>query len=450
MKTIFFVLATKTRINFILRTDLFKILKEKYRIVIVTPFWKDKDFVSEFGGQNVIFEPLYGPGRFSLMLGYWRGQALAVHHPAIEFGRFAHSFLTRRFRRPPSFTQKIKNFIRGLVLAIIPNFFKKTPVFWDAVENIFISRKCAVDLFKKYHPSVVILSTTGPEEKDNPFLLACKKFNVFSIAVDNNIDAPQMRYFSQPKDVSKYAVFGEPMKKEFMEIHKVPESKLVVTGALRYDYYFKEFKPMPKEEFFKEIGADPKKKLITFGAKTPLMYPHNADIIKVILENIKNNIFGQPSQLFVRFDPNHDPNLYPDILPYIIYERAENSSGREHIANLLYHSDVVISVASTFCIEACLVDTPAIWIGFDGFTRYPTLEESTRIHYNYDVFKRIISTGAILLAENFEELIISIKKYLSDKSLDREKRKKMIEQEYFKTDGRTGERIAKIVIDFVS
>ncbi|TSC96854.1 MAG: hypothetical protein Athens071426_327 [Parcubacteria group bacterium Athens0714_26] len=451
-RTIFFVVATKTRINFILRTDLFRILKEKnFKIVIVSPFWNQKEFIEEFGGDNVIFESLYDKmTRLYLMLAYWRGQALKINHPKIKFGIRIHGFITRRFVKTFSFFKSFKTVLRGIIFLLIPKKFRESQRFWDRLLSFFILDRCANWLFRKYQPLVLIVASGGAEGRDVPFLLSAQKYSVASVVIDNNIDAPQFRYFSPPFEATKWAVFGVPGKKELEEFQQIKPSKLTVTGPLRYDYYFKEFKPTPREIFFKEIGADPQKKLITFGAKIPVMYPHNADIIKIILKGIKDNYFNQPAQLFVRFDPRHDPQFYPQFLNEIVYECAEIASGREHIANLLYHSDVVISIVSTFCIEACLVGTPAIWIGFDGLVKYESYEESTRFQYDLDCFKRIIDTGAIPLAENFEELIILIKKYLLDKSLDREKRKKMIEQEYFKTDGRAGERIAKMVIDFVS
>lgn len=449
-KTIFIVLATRTRINFMLRADLFRILRQSgLRVVIVTPFWNDEDFRREFGTPNVVIEPLRGPKRFSLTLAWWRGQAMLSDHPLIKFGIRAHSFITRRFRKPESLTQKIKNLVRRGFFALIPDRFLRSPRFWDRLENIFISRECAEELMRKYHPAAVILASAGAEEKDGPFLLACGKYGIPSLVIDTNIDAPQMRYFSPPRAATKYAVFGPEMKREFIELHGVDASRLAVTGPLRYDFYFKEFKPEAREEFFKKIGVDPVKKLITFGAKIPIMYPHNADIMKIISRAIADGRFGDSAQLFVRFDPRHDPNLYSDLLPLIVYERAEDAAHREHIANLLYHSDVVISVASTFCIEAALVGTPSVWIGFDGYHKYDKYEESTRIHYDYDVFQRIIKTGAVALAETPEELIVKTAGYLRDRNSIEIGRNLMIEKEYFKDDGLAGERIAELAVKLI-
>lgn len=449
MKTIFIVLGTKTRINFILRAPLFNLLKKDgFKVVIITPFWNDQDFVAEFGGPNVVIEPTHPLGRISLTLNFWRTQAMESSHPLSKAGKRIHDFLLRRFCKPPTLITKIKSAIRRTILFLLPDFIKKSSRFWDAVEFFFISKKCADRLFVKYRPSVVVLASAGAEEGDISFLLSCVKRKVPAVVMDTNIDAPETRYFAPPRDAAVYALFGNQTRKLLKEIHNIPEKKMVVTGALRYDYYFREFRPMPREEFFKKIGADSNKKLITFGAKTPLMFPHNSDIINIILNGIKEGKFGA-AQLFVRFDTGHDPNLYTDLLPKIIYERMEEMSHREHIANLLYHSDVVISVASTFCIEAMLAGTPRIWIGFDGFHKYATREESTRIHYDYR-FMKIFQKGGggggvIPLAENPEELIARLEQFLKNKKLNEEERRRVIKEVYFSDDGRTAERIAAII-----
>ena len=58
-KTVFFVVVTRGRVNFILRSDLFRILKGRgWRLVIISPFIGQSAFQEEFGGPNVFFEPL--------------------------------------------------------------------------------------------------------------------------------------------------------------------------------------------------------------------------------------------------------------------------------------------------------------------------------------------------------------------------------------------------------
>ncbi|PIT92569.1 MAG: hypothetical protein COU08_01750 [Candidatus Harrisonbacteria bacterium CG10_big_fil_rev_8_21_14_0_10_42_17] len=446
MKTIFFTIATRARINFILRTDIFETLKERgFKLVIISPFGEDEKFISEFGGDNVIFEPLPCMGRLGLLVNFWRNTALEISHPILTQTRFVHSRIIRRFVKAKKNIVKIKGMVRRIILGMIPPQWRSNPKFWDGVEKFFIKNKHSRALFKKHQPSVVILASAGAEGIDTLFVTYAKRFNVPTVAVDNNIDVFEFRYFSTPRSITKWALFSNVQQEEAKKIQKIPADKLIITGPARYDHYFRNFKPMSRNDFFKQIGADPNKKLITYGAKTPKMFPHNDEVMNSIVNGIQSGTINKQSQLFVRFDSGHNPEQYNTLLEKIVWESADKKSHRNHVANLLYYSDVVISVGSTFNIEACFVHTPSIWIGFGDIQGKVKREDSYRLAYDIPLYDRILDTEAIKFVETPESLVEQIQKYLKDKTLDEEKRKVLVEQEYSITDGRSGERIANLI-----
>ncbi|PIT92573.1 MAG: hypothetical protein COU08_01770 [Candidatus Harrisonbacteria bacterium CG10_big_fil_rev_8_21_14_0_10_42_17] len=442
-KTIFFVIASENRVNFILRTDIFKILKEKgYRLVIISPYKNNPQFRDEFKGSNIIFEELCKAGKVADMINNLRNEKLKINHPKIKEWRIIHGQIKRRYKsQEHAIISFLKEGVKKIILGITPQ--KK--IFWDFIEKWLVVNRCCRKLFKKYKPDVVIMASAGAGRKDASFILYAKKNKILSYAVDNNIDVFEWRYLSTPRDVSGWMLFGENQKKEAMELQRINPKKLITTGPVRYDHYLRNFKPLPRREFFQDLGLDPNKKLITYGAKIPIIYPQNADIIKS-LKNISEKE-NNNAQLFVRFDPKHDPLQYGTLLDNIPWERGEEKSHRDHVANLLYHSDVIVSIGSTFCIEACLVNTPAIWIGFDGYKKHKNPLKSYRAVYDLDLFQRIIKTGAIPLVETLEELIKEIENYLASPEKDTAERKKMIHQEYGVADGYAGERIANYIID---
>lgn len=450
-KTIFFVIATEARINFILRTDIFKVLKDRgYRIVIISSLpVVNKTIFQEFYGPNVFFESLCRFDRVFFALENLRGKALLISHPRLAFFKYIYDLLTRRYRERSSFSGRLKKIFSDAIVCVIPRKLRVSEKFWDNLERLLARNRCCSRLFKKYNPSAVVLASAGAETRDKLFISYCQRFSVPSFAVDNNIDVFEFRYFSKPRPVSVWALFSDILKNEAMEIQQVPEDRIVVTGPARYDHYFKNFQPQPREEFFKEIGADPAKKLITYGTQSPKMYPYDNDIIRIILGALNKNYFQRPAQLFVRFGRGNNPMSHQNVLKSIIWERVEGQPHRDHVANLLYHSDVVISVGSTFCSEACMVDTPAIWIGFDGFAKYER-EESYSISYELNLCKRILATGSIRLAKTPEALNEHIKEYLDNPALDKEKRRLMIEQEYNNPDGNAGKRIAELIINQIN
>ena len=58
-------------------------------------------------------------------------------------------------------------------------------------------------------------------------------------------------------------------------------------------------------------------------------------------------------------------------------------------------------------------------------------------------------TGGIPVAHSEKELSDLVVKYVGDRSVDREKRRALVEQEYFKSDGRSGERVVAEILNLI-
>ena len=51
---------------------------------------------------------------------------------------------------------------------------------------------------------------------------------------------------------------------------------------------------------------------------------------------------------------------------------------QKHLGDTLHHADVVVNVASTISIEACIFDTPVVNINFDGPDDSPYVRSARR------------------------------------------------------------------------
>ena len=99
-------------------------------------------------------------------------------------------------------------------------------------------------------------------------------------------------------------------------------------------------------------------------------------------------------------------------------------------------------------IDAAVFDRPAIFTSFDG--------KHTRNYYDgmkrftdYIHIRHIVEIGGVKLADNQKELDAKLRAYLSDPSLDREKRKVLVERECFRLDGKSTTRLAQVLINAI-
>ena len=120
---------------------------------------------------------------------------------------------------------------------------------------------------------------------------------------------------------------------------------------------------------------------------------------------------------------------------------AENT---RHLADTLYHSDVVLNVASTIAIEASIFDTPVINIGFDG--QPGPNDVLMKWHYGSTHFQKVVRSGAVRIAQSGGEMVDLINMYVDDPSTDAAGRRRIVAEQCEFTDGRSAQRVAAEIV----
>lgn len=243
-----------------------------------------------------------------------------------------------------------------------------------------------------------------------------------------------------------------------------PSERVRVVGIPQYDRYFTKKGIISREDFFKSIGADPQKKLIVYGTSGKGSLWIDLDMLKIIHEEIEKGTIKEPIELLLRAHPRYD--LSPQKLEMIrtqYHFLAINSTthlGKRQndwefdeektvfLANTLAHADIVISMYSTFFIEAALFNKPLIGIAFDGEKERPYWDSAVRF-FEWDHLKEIKELNGIWHVRSREELVYAINAYLENPTLYQEGRKKIAEVQSQYTDGKSALRVAKNMIQLL-
>jgi CDP-glycerol glycerophosphotransferase (TagB/SpsB family) len=118
------------------------------------------------------------------------------------------------------------------------------------------------------------------------------------------------------------------------------------------------------------------------------------------------------------------------------------------LANTLAHTDVLINVASTITLEACILNKPVVNIGFDGRSQREYFS-SVRRYFDYVHYRNMLKTGGVRVAFTKDELVQIVNTYLEDNSIDAEGRKEIVELQCYRMDGKALERILEFIVSFV-
>jgi len=234
------------------------------------------------------------------------------------------------------------------------------------------------------------------------------------------------------------------------------------------DYILPQFDPYltdersGREEFFKRINLNPKKRLIMFSPHGNRFHNTDWHIMQLLKEARLNGEIPADVQVLVRFPPNDDVDLgtfVPDEHFFIdrpgkafhqgVYKDQElDRQDIVHLANSLYYSDLLITYNSSMIIDAAAFGKPAIGVAFDGWDKKPDIYRSIARFMEYTHTQYILKTGGLWVVRTREKLIEAINTYLKNPNHNKEGRKKILTTQTWKFDGKAGERIADFIYGY--
>jgi len=440
----------------ILRTGLVGRLLDAFataRIVIVSPMANDAAFVDEFTHPRITFEDL--PPH--------RPTGLEARLLAFVQAGYLDSGVTEsvRIRRAEALEKKTIRWIRAkrlLAGAIAPSLLRKESRY--ELSDRLVRHAWAERLFETYRPALLVTSSPGLIYAEVPLLRTAARRRVRSMAVDPSWDNFTNKLLPVRR-VDRLIVWNDLMKAQAIELHGYQPDQVRVAGTPQWDLYFKPRRSGSREAFFRGVGADPSRKLVTLTTTPHELYSHHGHVLRVLVRAMEEGRWPSPAQILVRLHPRDDLSHYEPFArtPNVILEKPFRASVRagdglavditegnqRHLADTLLHSDVVVNVASTIAIESAIFDTPVVNVAFDGDTPLP-FARSARRYYRFTHYANITRQGAVRVAETPEDLVSHVGGYLADRSIDSDGRRRVVLEQCQFLDGQSAERAARFVV----
>ncbi len=324
------------------------------------------------------------------------------------------------------------------------------------------------DLFEKYRPALVVASTAG-WRLDRYLLREAKRRGIPTMAAIVGWDNP-----------SSYSISGAPMdyatcwselqKRELVDGSDWDPGRVAIGGIPSYDGYFRKQWLLPKDDYFKLHGLDPRRKLISYASSFVHFAP-NYPNVEALAQLVASDALREPAQLLVRLHPSHfqdKPRLFRDEreriqalegqYPHVHVVRPVPLGGSlgyysgedmDEKSSMMAHSDVMVTVYSTMLVETAVHDTPMIAAVIDtpgGWHHPKKYSLSLKKIGNWPTHQRFRDAGAGLVAGTPQELCEAINAYLRDPGLHAAQRRHFVEQEITYTDGGAGRRTAEAIL----
>ncbi len=442
MKTIFITSFNPFILRNILETKVLPgiSLNGNTRIVVFVPDYKKKFFIEKIKKENILIEgvEVQKISKQDIIFRYLNGSIINTKRLRI---RHSEVFLKDR---------NIKNYIASVILGYLGYLplIKKIIQFFDYKT---INKTKFKHYFDTYKPDLVF-STDIFHNDDVHFLAEARYRKIKTIGMVRSWDnITNKGLFRVNPD--KLIVHNDYIKKEVQRYQVFSNKNIFVSGIPQFDYYLKEYKPVDRVDYFKGIGLDPNNKTILFAPHGERFHHTDWEILQFFKESLLQDI-----QVIVRFPPNDVVNLntfVPDSRFFIrqtgkgFLDRGPKDnevefSDTKSLADDLYFSDVVINYGSTISIDAAVFNKPVILVAFDGKEKLPYIK-SVRRFFDYDHVKALVNYGFVEVVDSKKELLSGIIFYLENRKINENGRKKLIEDQVYKIDGLSCNRVAEYI-----
>ncbi len=255
------------------------------------------------------------------------------------------------------------------------------------------------------------------------------------------------------------------MKQELKYFYpNVKEASIKIVGTPQFEPYVIDKYDSSKSEFIQKFDLDSTKKIICYSCADVSIGKNDPIVIASIANAIRNKLITEDVQLIVRTSPAEDDsrfltikNNFPEIkwnVPKWQLTRsnhAESWSQRipldediKDLRGLLMYSDLNINMCSTMSLDFMIFDKPVINTVF-GNKENGLYDD--QLFLNYDHYKKVVESGAVVIAKTEEELIIAINSELKIPMQRLKQRKELIELQISKELNGTSKRIAKELLN---
>lgn len=458
MKTVFLSITHGFQARDLLQSDVFRVLTQHgVRTVILTPNHDDERFRARFGGPAVEFAPLVMKvGRLEEACATFRRYVLSNH----KLNRTVNALNEKFYKKRPLVFWTIR---------VLNGIFGRLPWArraWLRLEARVFPDHDHAAIFEAYRPDLIVTGTPGSIPADAHLIRRAQSLGVQSACVvlswDNLTSKGHMA--ARPDHL---IVWNEIMQAEAIELHDYPVERVHVTGVSHFDGYMRRELLPSRDAFIEHFGLDPARRTIVFGTVTPWLFPFNVEIADILAQAIADGRVAPAAQLIIRLHPQvltpgtaHTESLdryralcarYRHVVLDVPAVQAGalmwdmDAQDTLHLGGMLHHSDVCLTVASTLAIDSAIFDTPIVGVAFDGHATLPQ-EESIARAYDFTHYANVMRTGGIRLARSADEMVALINQYLRDPGRDREGRARMVGEQCFKVDGRSGERVGHVLL----
>jgi hypothetical protein len=225
-------------------------------------------------------------------------------------------------------------------------------------------------------------------------------------------------------------VWNETQRREAIELHGAPSSRVVATGAQLFDDWFEQRPRSSRGEFMRRLGLDPTQPYVLFLGSSPFVAQGLAREVRFVthwIETLRTCDNERLRRIGIVIRPHPTGRRWPavDLDPFenvVIWPRRPvrpvTSEEQGDFFDSLAHSHAVVGINTTAMIEAAIVGKSVLTILDQKFAQESTL------HFHYLLEE---NGGFLHVASSLDEHVGQLARVLDDGDRQVEQRARFIE-----------------------
>lgn len=454
MKTIFITSGEPVIARYFLRSGLLAMLTRNslLRVVLLVPEEEAARYTSEFEYEKIIIA-----GVSKIPPTFWSRVLLFISRLAFRTVTNTHTRMREHY-----FLKK------NIILVLVKEFLSRLLGRIGSLQNLVRWGELQIvaplqlrKLFDEYQPSLIFATVIVNDQFDVPILLEAKRRGIKTTASTRNWDNfTTFGFLLMLPDV--LLLQNEFLKDQAMRLHAMPQDCIKVIGFPHFDWYRKQEVIEPREVFCKKLGIDPAQKIILYGAMGDWLFPHEGEMAEVFEELMEEGKIGQKATMIFRAHPAFiSPLERMKKLKYVVPDKVLgqnfNTVGDPlidqddlaHFINSLYHSDVVVTAASTVGLDAVVFDKPLISVSFDGKSKPVYWLSCRRFQDHFTHWIDFMKCGGARRVNSREEFASAINLYLQDSRIDASGRERIRKRFATFSDGKSTQRLVETLLSML-
>lgn len=457
--TIFLLITCGQAVRNFLLSDVLMLLKQKFNVVILTPYAYSASFRQAYLGPGVHVLPWFENFRTTLE------KFFQYYQMKMSLSRTHASWLANLEDRAKSGGANRTRFYKHLALRRSSDAAgrvlgrKRMQGLYASYFHAYLDKSMFAKLFSAYRPALVI-STTAHHAEAWPLTYHAQNNGCRTLAHILSWDNPTTKP-TMDTSCDVYTVWSPEMQQEMAQHFPHLKTTTVVTGTPLFDLYYKRPGAEDRSAFLAGLGLDPALPYVLWTTNTPSGMPDENIIVREFWLKMQLTPMAGKVSLLVRLHPKELEEKYQELraFPNVALTNAGDphwgKSDRwlpDHgdmrlLVNSMIHAAVSINVASTMSLESFAVGLPTINVAFKSTKQIKDhgLLWSFDMYHASDHYRALVENGAVDIVRSMDALIASTIEALRDGTSRQEAMRKTLDQKAAHCDGTAARRFCEAV-----